>query len=1080
MQQVLYRKLKYLLVLLFIFFAFASAWAQSLTVKGKVTDENGGALPGVTVLVKGTSNGTASDAEGNYSLGIGSGNATLVITFIGYTAQEIAINHRSTVNVAMKPDTKALEEVVVIGYGTAERKDLTGAVTSLAAKDIAAVPVSNVAEAMKGRMAGVQVTTVDGQPGAEIIIRVRGGGSITQDNAPLYIVDGFPVNSINDIAPADIESIDILKDASAAAIYGSRGSNGVVQITTKSAKAGKTTISYNGFGQLRTLPRKLEVLSPYEFVLAQYENAKLRTDNDVANFNRYFGAYEDLELYKRQRGTDWQQELFGRPALSQQHNLSITGGNDKTKLSLSLTNNKDEGIMVGSAYERTYLNVKLNHELSRTLKLDFASRFSNTQIDGAGTSGGSNIRISDGITTRPVNGLADAIVLDPADGDDDYDSFVRSMIKPTELAAQDYRNRKDRALNVSTAVNWAILDRLAFRSELGLDLNFGNNRRFYGPLTGTSRDQGGNLPLGEITTSQGSRYRVANTLTYKWNQGDRHSLNVLVGQEVISGTNENQYIRAKYFAANIGPEKLFANMGLGTMDQQTTFVSPDDRLLSGFGRVNYELNNKYLITATFRADASSKFAPGNRLGLFPAASVGWRLSEEPFLKGIGAINDLKLRLSYGEAGNNRIDNDLWRRTFAISTDRGYGMGDVNNSYYRAGSNLLVNPELKWETTITRNAGLDFGLFNNRISGTVDLYHNTTQDLLVRSTIPIITGYPFQQRNIGQTSNRGIEMGLNATLLDVNGFTLSGSFNAGINRSNIDKLDGVDIRNEISNWAGTDLRAPDDYRIMVGQEVGLMYGYVTDGFYSVDDFESYNAASREYILKSDVADNKGILGVNNVRPGFLKLKDLDNDGKITPDKDRTIIGRAQAKATGGFGFNAAYKGFDFSSFFNWVLGNDVYNTGRISMNMYYRSTYGNMLNTVNSESRFKYINEAGALVTDLEGLRELNKNATIWSPFSMGTAAPVFHSWAVEDGSHLRLTNVSLGYTLPKTLISRVKMSQLRVYGTINNAWLWSRYSGYDPEVSTTRSGTYAALTPGVDYSAYPKSRNFTVGVNVTF
>ena len=1080
MQQVLHRKLKYLLVLLFIFFAFAGAWAQSLTVKGKVTDENGGGLPGVTVLVKGSSNGTATDAEGNYSLGIGSGNATLVITFIGYTTQEIAINNRSTINVALKPDTKALEEVVVIGYGTAERKDLTGAVTSLAAKDIAAVPVSNVAEAMKGRMAGVQVTTVDGQPGAEIIIRVRGGGSITQDNAPLYIVDGFPVNSINDIAPADIESIDILKDASAAAIYGSRGSNGVVQITTKSAKAGKTTISYNGFGQVRTLPRKLEVLSPYEFVLAQYENAMLRTDREVANFNRYFGAYEDLELYKRQRGTDWQQELFGRPAVSQQHNLSITGGTDKTKLSLSLTNNKDEGIMVGSAYERTYLNVKLNHELSRTLKLDFASRFSNTQIDGAGTSGGSNIRISDGITTRPVNGLADAIVLDPADGDDDYDSFVRSMIKPTELAAQDYRNRKDRALNVSTAVNWAILDRLAFRSELGLDLNFGNNRRFYGPLTGTSRDQGGNLPLGEITTSQGSRYRVANTLTYKWNQGERHSLNLLVGQEVISGTNENQYIRAKYFAANIGPEKLFANMGLGTQDQQTTFVSPDDRLLSGFGRVNYEFNNKYLFTATFRADASSKFAPGNRLGLFPAASVGWRVSEEPFLKGVGAINDLKLRLSYGEAGNNRIDNDLWRRTFAISTDRGYGMGDVNNSYYRAGSNLLVNPELKWETTITRNAGLDFGLFNNRISGTVDLYHNTTQDLLVRSTIPIITGYPFQQRNIGQTSNKGIEMGLNATILDVNGFTLSGSFNAGINRSNIDKLDGVDVRNELSNWAGTDLRAPDDYRIMVGQEVGLMYGYVTDGFYSVDDFESYNETSREYILKSEVADNKGILGVNNVRPGFLKLKDLDNDGKITPDKDRTIIGRAQAKATGGFGFNAAYKGFDFSSFFNWVLGNDVYNTGRISMNMYYRTTYGNMLNTVNSENRFKYIDAAGALVTDLEGLRELNKNATIWSPFSMGTAAPVFHSWAVEDGSHLRLTNVSLGYTLPKTLISRVKMSQLRVYGTINNAWLWSRYSGYDPEVSTTRSGTYAALTPGVDYSAYPKSRNFTVGVNVTF
>ncbi|HET7899214.1 MAG TPA: TonB-dependent receptor plug domain-containing protein, partial [Flavisolibacter sp.] len=344
-------------------------------------------------------------------------------------------------------ESSSLNDIVVIGYGTARRKDLTGTVSSLPASQLEKIPVSSAAEALTGRLPGVTVTTTDGAPGAEIVIRVRGGGSLTGSNAPLYIVDGFRVSSINDIAPSDIASIDILKDAATSAIYGAAGANGVVIITTKSAKGGRTSINYNGFIQARTLPRKLKVLSPYEFVLAQYEYARLRSQTDVDNFTKYFGVYDDLELYKNQKGTDWQEELFGNTAYSQQHSLSVTGGTEKTRMAFTFTNNNDQGLVPGSGYMRNYLNFKLNHEISRALKFDFNARYTNTVVDGAGTSGTANLRVSDGITTRPVNGIADQIILDPG-ASDDYEQFLRNLVNPLELAAQDYRKRVNRILNL--------------------------------------------------------------------------------------------------------------------------------------------------------------------------------------------------------------------------------------------------------------------------------------------------------------------------------------------------------------------------------------------------------------------------------------------------------------------------------------------------------------------------------------------------------------------------------------------------------------------------------------------------------
>ncbi len=1078
--------MKRLLMLLLLFVASKSLLAQTQTVKGAVLDDSTGLpLPGVSILLNGSTIGVQTDARGLFTLNLPASDKRrqLTISYLGYASQEVAVsNNGQNINIRLKKNLSSLDDVVVIGYGTSKRKDLTGAVGSLSGKELEKMPLANAAEALTGRIPGVQVTTTDGAPGAEIVIRVRGGGSVTQDNSPLFIVDGFPVDNINDIAPTDIESFDVLKDASSSAIYGARGANGVVIVTTKKAKAGKTSISYNGFTQKRAFPRKLDVLSPYEFVLAQYEYARLRSQSEVDAFQKLFGVYGDLELYKAQKGTDWQEELFGKPPTSTQHNLSVSGGTDKTKMNLSFTNNMDEGLMTGSSYERNYLSFKLNHEISKALKLDIGARYSKATTMGAGTAGGSSVRVSDAVTTRPVNGLADQIVPDELSNDqgDEYDQFLKSLVSPPKLAEQDYRRRINTPLTLSAALTWNIFKGLSFRSDFNIDRIQEETRRYYGPLTGESRNVGGNLPLGEITDLSRDAYRWSSTLTYQFKAGKDHSFTVMGGHEMIDGNGVSKFMRAKYFAESLTPDKLFSNMALGTIDRMSTNDLYGQAMMSFFGRANYSYKGKYLLALTFRADGSSLFAEQNQWGYFPSVSAAWRISEEEFMRPFGFIDDLKIRASYGEAGNNRIEIDRWKKTYMISDLRTIGFSDVANPYYVFASSQLPNPSLKWETTVTRNMGLDFTLFGNKVNGTLDVYWNTTKGLLVQEPIPQLTGFSTQMINIGQTSNKGIELGLNATIVDKNDFTLNAVLSFGTNTSRIDALGAANQLTLNSNWAGTDLKTQDDFRVIVGQTVGLMYGYVTDGFYTSDDFQSYNPATNTYTLKDKVANVGALMGGLSLRPGLLKLKDLNGDGTITADKDRQVIGNAMPKFSGGFGLNAAYKGFDASVFLNFVYGNEVYNTGRIGLNMLYRNTYGNMLNTVNSNDRYKYINESGALVTDLQQLAELNKDAKIWSPFSMGTASPVFHSWAVEDGSFLRLNNVTVGYSLPKRLISKALMQRFRVYATIYNAFLWTSYTGYDPEVSATRNSGYQALTPGVDYSGYPKSRTYTVGVNVTF
>ncbi|MFV0607009.1 MAG: SusC/RagA family TonB-linked outer membrane protein [Niabella sp.] len=1074
-----------LFLTLSLFFVFAATHAQTRVVKGPVIDDSRTPVIGATVSLEGSSTATQTAMNGEYTISIpSSGSPKLIFSAIGYKTQTIAVTG-DVMDVALDKNIVAGDEVVVIGYGTVSRKSLAGAVSSIKGKELEKAPVVNVAEALTGRLPGVNVTTVDGAPGAEIVIRVRGGGSITQDNSPLYIVDGFIVDNLNDITSSDIESIDVLKDASATAIYGSRGANGVVIVTTKKPKAGKTTVNYNAFFQSKYMPKEIKVLSPYEFALLHYEYGLVRgtTSSEYTNFKKFFGAYDDLELYKYQAGTNWQDELFGGAIKSYQHNLSVSGGSEKTKFSFGATYNNDEGLMLNSGQKRLYFNFKLNHELYKNLRLDLSVRFTNNVIDGAGTSGSSSVRIADGIQTRPINGLADQITIDPIDildGDDEYDNFLKSLINPVELAKQDYRKRSTRDLSLGTALSYNPFRSVGLKSELSVTLRSGRNLRYWGPLTGESRNIGNALPLGEISTANSDAYRWVNTANFKILKNSDHDLTFLLGHELNFATGRSALNKSIYFEEGTLPDVLFANMALGTPYLVESRELRGEDMVSAFTRINYTFLNRYILYATLRADGSSKFAPGNRWGYFPSASFAWRITEEDFMKDVAFVNDLKLRLSYGESGNNRIANDSWRFLFGPSQNRTYGVGNVSSPYYNFLNSSLPNPNLQWETTVSRNIGVDFALFKNKLTGTIDYYKNTVKGLIIDNQIPSTTGFRTQLINLGQTSNKGFEVGLNAPIIEKSDYGLSLSFNIGKNIPKIDKLDGTDTRMFQSNWAGTDLKTQDDYLLQTGKALGMIYGYVADGFYTTDDFESYNTTTRQYILKDGIAASTILGGTIGVRPGTMKLKDLNGDGQITADKDRQVIGNAIAKHSGGFGLNGRLKSFDLSMFFNWVYGNDIYNTGRIQYNMLYRTTFGNISDRMNSSNRYKYVNEAGQLVTSLEDLSALNENATVWSPFSMGSASPVITTDAIEDGSFLRMSFLTVGYTLPRKLTLRAGISSLRFFGTIYNAFVLTNYTGYDPEVSTTRSSTYAALTPGVDYSAYPKSRTFTFGLNLNF
>jgi TonB-linked SusC/RagA family outer membrane protein len=1033
---------------------------QQNSVTGKVTDTMKSPLPGVTVAVKGKAQGTVTDANGNFSITNVQPDAVLVFSFVGMRTQEITVAGKTRLEVVLEDETIGLGEVVAIGYGSVKKRDLIGSVSSVNSEMLKDVPVTSAADAITGRMAGVQVTRTEGSPDAEIKIRVRGGGSITQDNSPLYLVDGFPVDNLSAIAPTDIESIDVLKDASSTAIYGARGANGVIIVTTKGGFKGKGKVSYNTYFGIKNVTKYYDVQSPYDYVLYQLE-----TLGPTATKNS-FGDFRDFDLYKEMPGTNWQEKVFGQTGTSQYHNLAVSGGSEGTKYSISLTRNDEKEIMVGSGFARTNLTANASHKVNNWLTVDFNTRFSDTRLRGMGTTGNFN-RLSSIVQYRPVEGIKSFI--DYALGEESDPLYELYIQNPVNQTNDDYQRKNSVTFNLNGAASIRLSKSLTYRISYGNDYYLTDNERFYGIHTYESILKG-EQPIVTISNTQARRYRLANTLTYsKKDFMPGHNMNLLAGQELNSYKNKVVSDKSQYFPKYIDPYSALNNMQLGTPDPTNTSLSPDDNLNSYFGRINYDFKGKYLASATLRADGSSKFAPGNQWGYFPSASVGWRISDEKFMQGVSQwLTDLKIRASYGEAGNNRISNNAWQKTFYVSTGPLFAEGNetTRTPFFKANT-ILSNEKLKWETTITRNLGLDFMLFKQRLNGTVEIYKNTTQDLLIRANIPASTGYSYQWQNIGQTSNKGIELTLNGIIVHKNDFLISASFNIGFNRNRIDNL------GELQRWEENSVVGADyDFLVEVGGPIGQMFGYEDDGIYSFDDFD-YNADTQVYTLKEGVSNNKAILNANWFGPGTLKLKDQNGDLVVNTD-DRVVLGNANPKHTGGFTLNAQYKGLDFSAFFNWVYGNNIYNANKLRWSCFEGSrAYRNLSADMNNFFR-TYNPETGTRVYDPNELAELNKDATMWSPNYMLAR---LHSWIIEDGSFLRLNTLTIGYSLPKKLVSKVGIGQLRVYATGYNLWLWTNYSGFDPEVDAVRS---TPLTPGVDWQAYPRSRSFNFGLNVEF
>ncbi|MDB5236397.1 MAG: hypothetical protein JWR44_3390 [Hymenobacter sp.] len=1083
-------KKQFLLLWLLLFGSIGLAMAQSRQVTGVVKSAEGETLPGVTVLVEGTTNGAYTGANGDFSLTLpaGSDNATLRFSYVGYVSQAVKVGSQSTINISLATDSKQLEDVVVIGYQEVQRRDVTGAVSSVGAQQIRDIPVNSAAEALAGRLAGVQLTSAEGSPGnPNVQVRVRGGGSITQDNSPLYVVDGIQIeNALGVIAPQDIQSVDVLKDASATAIYGARGANGVVIITTKKGIEGRTAVSYNGFAGVRRISKKLGVLKPEDYLNYQFERATqagATGTGGLNSFKSFFGSTNfNSDTLLRARNApfiDWQNEVFGRDAFQQTHNVSVSGGSKGTTYSLSLTRNLEEGIQRASDYDRKLVNFRFDTKATDRLRIGLNVRFNDQVTNGAGTSStGSNTtsRLRNAVQYQPLAvPNASGRVLDPNTFDEEFFT-TSSLVSPIVAIDNEFRRDKRQTFNIGGSLGFEIVKNLTFRTTGGFDITNADLGTFNGRFSPLLRQPAGNyqnLPTASITTGVQTTLNNSNVLDYKFNKGV-HSLGVLVGEETYQQRNTQQYIQTNFLPLDITAERALANINQGVLPpgQTSQPVLPGTdipqfyRLLSGFGRVTYSYDDKYLFTGTFRADGSSKYEIGKQWGYFPGASVAWRISKEEFFKGLPAVNDLKLRLSYGQAGNNRIGDNLGKQLFSA----GSAPYAVNHQIVLgSAATRLANKDLKWETTTSRNIGVDLALFDNRVQFTADAYYNTTSDLLINRTIPAFIGYTTQTQNIGSTSNKGLELQLTGTIIKTPDFSWTANANVAFNRGRIESLgEGLDELPGISSgWAGTALSR--DYVARVGQPVGQMYGYVTDGFYTADDFESYNASNGRWLLKA------GRLAAGTpdglaAQPGNLKLKDLNGD-KVINDLDQTVIGNANPKAVGGLNQQFVYKGFDASVFLNFVLGNDVYNANKIEFTTNTANTvYSNVLDVMSN--RYRTIETNGAPITTLARLQEVNQNAEIWTP----TRNYFLHSWAVEDGSFLRINNVTVGYTLPKALTTRAHVQTLRFYVTLNNVYTFTKYTGFDPEVNTRRA---TPLTPGVDYAAYPRSRAFLFGLNLS-
>lgn len=1067
---------KFLFLLFFlIILGSGRIMAQDLVVTGKVTDSEGIEIIGAGVTLKGvTGVGATSDINGKYSINVSNpDNAVLIFSYLGMKNQEISVKGRKVINVTMQADALMLEEVVAVGYATIKRKDLTGSVASVGGEELSKIPTSDITQALVGRMAGVRVTQTEGSPDAGISIRVRGGISITQSNEPLYIIDGFPSeDGLSSLDPTEIETIDILKDAASTAIYGARGANGVVVVTTKTGgKKGRTNFTFDTYIGVRKLAKKLEVLSPYEFALADYERKVYKTETDdsfnegVTKFESIYGKFSDLQSnYINRKGIDWQEETLGRNAVVQNYRIGVEGGIEKMHYNMAYSYFDEQGAMVYSGNKKHNITMSLSHKINNRLTVKARINYDYRKIYGMGTSGDGSSGTGDRFNKmqhilqyRPTIGIKgdDRLLLE------DEDELIKDdsgnvMQNPLLSASEETNNKIRRTIQANGGITYKIFKGLTFSNTTGMRYQTVRKELFYGDKSIFGKRSSIH---GSLSNFEYGSFQTSNVLTYNLKK-NIHDLTVMAGQEWVSSWTKNFTAAASNFPND---EIGLADLSLGRPAPASSYENYDDKLLSFFSRINYSLKGRYMFSASVRTDGSSKFGKNHKWGIFPAFSAAWRASEEPFIKNLRIFSDLKLRTGYGLAGNNRINS---YQSLAIMGSVLYPNGDSNQSGYV--SKQIPNPDLGWEANKTFNIGLDIGFLNQRIVISPEFYINRSSDLLLNAKIPSSSGYSSMTMNAGETENRGIDLSINTINIAKRDFTWKTAITFSHNANFVRKLSG----DKVQLWEAAFGYSQKTHIVEEGKPLGQFYGYVTDGVYQVSDF-NYDAVTKKYTLKDGIPYRGK---KSDVKPGDWKFKNLDgsDDNKIT-ESDKTVIGNALPLFYGGINNTFLWKNMDLSIYITYNYGNNVFNATKLT-NSRIGQENRNALAVASSDKRFMTINAAGKKVTDPVELAAINEGKTFASMHDSEQGSMYIHSWAIEDGSYIKLNNITIGYTLPRKFVNKAGINNLRVYATGSNLLTLTKYSGFDPEVSTFRSG----LTPGVDFGGYPRSRSFVLGLNITF
>lgn len=1033
-------------------------------VKGTVKDNLGEGVPGASVQVKGTSQGTITDLDGKFTLNIPQKNATLVISFIGYVTVEQKADSQKPMVITLKEDTKTLDEVVVVGYQEVRRRDLTGSVAKANMADVLTAPVASFDQALGGRIAGVNVTSGEGMPGGNMSIVIRGNNSLTQENSPLFVIDGFPIedsSAASTLNPSDIESLDFLKDASATAIYGARGANGVVIITTKKGKVGRAQLSYDGSFGVQHVTRTIPMMDAYEFVKLQ--NEMYPTVVAGSYLMNYEGKQWTLDDYKNIPQYNWQDEIF-KTAWQQNHTVRLAGGTEGVRYNASLSYFDQDGTLIETGYKRMQgrmntvvrrgkLNMSLTTNYSRSIQT--GSTPSSTSYSGM-----NNLFYSvwgyRPVTSpdTPLSFLMDSSTDNAVDSSNDY------RFNPIKSQKNEYRKSYTNNLQMNGFAEYEVLKGLKLKVSAGYTYDsrkqdqFNNSNTRYGGPTSTDKVN------AQVTRQERLTWLNENTLTYQTNIKKKHFLNVLGG---ITFQNSDYEIYS-FRTTHIPNESLgMAGMSEGQAGT-TTSAKSSWAMLSYLGRVTYNYMSKYYATVSFRADGSSKFNKDNRYGYFPSGSLAWSFSEEEFMKPLKSVlSSGKVRLSWGLTGNNRIGEYDYYALLAVLKSRvgSYtstnslpsGVYPFDNDATNAGvvPTSLPNKDLKWETTEQWNAGLDLGFFDERIGITMDIYRKTTRDLLLDASLPFSSGYYSATKNIGKVRNDGLELSLNTVNFQTRAFKWTTNFNISFNKNEVLALSENQTALLTAAQFDQNYNGQSSYIAKVGLPMGLMYGYVYEGTYKYDDF---NKSGNSYSLKPGVPHYST---ETNTQPGMPKYADLNGDG-VVDSNDRTIIGRGLPIHTGGFTNNFEYKGIDLSIFFQWSYGNDIMNANRL----FFES----------SNNRSRELNQYASYAN-----RWTPENPTSDIPAATNSSSNrVISSRIIEDGSYLRLKNVTVGYTFPAKLVKKWKIDKARVYVAAQNLWTCTSYSGYDPEVSVRNS----ALTPGLDYSSYPRAYSISFGVSLGF